>query len=117
MQRVLPQAKNLILPGTGVNDPAAHKRTQEPHVYATLLSHAVERILLEFLIIEVDQLTMHANRFHRMAKRSFEGLIAGVVAVVIRSRRFVAEQLDDCLARGAAGICMMSRLMTIDAGE
>lgn len=27
------------------------------------------------------------------------------------------EQLDDCLARGAAGICMMSRLMTIDAGE
>lgn len=24
------------------------------------------------------------------------------------------EQLDDCLARGAAGICMMSRLMTID---
>ena len=28
-----------------------------------------------------------------------------------------SEQLDDCLARGAAGICMMSRLMTIDAGE
>lgn len=27
------------------------------------------------------------------------------------------EQLDDCLARDAAGICMMSRLMTIDAGE
>ncbi len=27
------------------------------------------------------------------------------------------EQLDDCLARGAAGICMMSRLMTLDAGE
>ena len=27
------------------------------------------------------------------------------------------EQLDDCLSRGAAGICMMSRLMTIDAGE
>ena len=24
------------------------------------------------------------------------------------------EQLEDCLARGAAGICMMSRLMTID---
>ncbi len=24
------------------------------------------------------------------------------------------EQLDDCLARGAAGLCMMSRLMTID---
>lgn len=27
------------------------------------------------------------------------------------------EQLDDCLDRGAAGICMMSRLMTLDAGE
>ena len=27
------------------------------------------------------------------------------------------EDMDDCLARGAAGICMMSRLMTIDDGE
>lgn len=27
------------------------------------------------------------------------------------------EDLDDCLASGAAGLCMMSRLMTMDEGE
>ena len=27
------------------------------------------------------------------------------------------EDMDDCLAKGAAGICMMSRLMTMDDGE
>lgn len=27
------------------------------------------------------------------------------------------EDISDCLARGAAGICMMSRLMTMDEGE